>query len=217
MSLFEERRGLYAIVDPAHTGARSPLELAEAIVAGGPALFQYRDKTQSDRDRLRLGRELRTLCRRAGIPFIVNDRLDLALLLGADGAHLGQEDLPIEAARRIAPSLPLGRSTHSVEQARAAAREDHAILGFGPVFPTKTKERPDPVTGLDVLARLRSELPLPLVAIGGINLDTVGEIARTGAHYAAVISALADADDPEAMTRALHLRFIEALSANAQG
>src|SRR5690606_22517107 len=113
MSLFEERRGLYAIVDPAHTGARSPLALAEAIVAGGPALFQYRDKTQSDRDRLRLGRELRTLCRRAGIPFIVNDRLDLALLLGADGAHLGQEDLPIEAARRIAPSLPLGRSTHS--------------------------------------------------------------------------------------------------------
>lgn len=210
MSFFAERRGVYAILDPAHSGARSALELAEAILAGGPALFQYRDKLGSDQERLRLGRELRALAKRAGIPFIMNDRVDLALLLDADGVHLGQDDLPIEAALRIGGSLPIGRSTHSAEQARAAAHEGHAILGFGPVFATKTKERPDPITGLSELSNLSQELHVPLVAIGGITIDTIGEVAKSGARYAALISALAEADDPELLTRGLQRSFTQA-------
>lgn len=210
MSVFTERRGLYAILDPEHTGEWSPLELAEAIFAGGPALFQYRDKKSSDRERLRLGGELRSMARRAGVPFIMNDRLDLALLLDADGAHLGQDDLPLEAARRITKTMPIGRSTHSEAQAREAAKEGHAILGFGPVYLTKTKERPDPITGLGALRTLNQELTIPLVAIGGIKFDAIAEIARTGTRYAAMISALAETDDPEQLTRELQRCFVEA-------
>lgn len=214
MSLFGDRRGVYAILDPAHTGDKAPLELAEAILAGEPALFQYRDKNGSDDDRLRLARELRAMAHRAAVPFIVNDRVDLALLVEADAVHLGQDDLPIEAARRITATLPIGRSTHSADQARLAAEEGHAILGFGPVFPTKTKDRPDPVTGLSALETLSRELSIPLVAIGGITLDRIGEVAQSGAQFAALISALAEANDPEQMTRDLQRRFRSAAKAS---
>lgn len=106
--------------------------------------------------------------------------------------------------------MPIGRSTHSEAQAREAAKEGHAILGFGPVYPTQTKERPDPITGLGALRTLNQELTIPLVAIGGIKFDAIAEIARTGTRYAAMISALAETDDPEQLTRELQRRFVEA-------
>jgi thiamine-phosphate pyrophosphorylase len=200
--------GLYAIVDPAHTGRWAPLELAEALLSGGCAVLQYRDKRADDRARLALARELRERAARAGVPFVVNDRADLALLCRADGLHLGQDDLPISDARRVVGRMVVGRSTHDDAQAHRASLEDHDLLGFGPVFPTTSKENPDAVQGLEGLARARSISDKPLVAIGGIDLDTAGRVAATGVRLAAVIGALARSDDPQATARALHEALI---------
>lgn len=203
MSWVAEARGLYAIVDPAHTGRYGPLELAEAALAGGCAVLQYRDKRSDDRARLALARELRALSARRGVPFVVNDRADLALLARADGLHLGQDDLPIDAARRVVGSMPIGRSTHDPHQVAVATAEGHELLGFGPVFATTSKVDPDPVQGLEGLRRAMALAEAPLVAIGGIDLERAHEVAAAGVPLAAVISALARADDPEATARAL--------------
>lgn len=204
MSWARKARGLYAIVDPGLPGRHAPLELAEAALAGGCAVLQYRDKGRDDRARLAMARELRRLTARHGVPFVVNDRADLALLAGADGLHLGQDDLPIGDARRVVGSMPIGRSTHDPAQVARAASEGHELLGFGPVFATSSKERPDPVQGLGGLeVALREAGDVPVVAIGGISLRDASALARTGVRLAAVIGALAHAVDPQATARAL--------------
>jgi thiamine-phosphate pyrophosphorylase len=138
---------------------------------------------------------------------IVNDRLDVALATGADGVHLGQDDLPLPAARALAPAgFVIGVSTHDEAQARAARDGGATYIGFGPCFPTRTKLNPDPVVGLDQLARV-CRLPLPVVAIGGIGLDTVGEVVHAGAAAAAVISAVNGAPDVVAAARQVSNAF----------
>jgi thiamine-phosphate pyrophosphorylase len=139
--------------------------------------------------------ELAPLRRARGILLIVNDRLDVALATAVDGVHLGQDDLPLAAARALAPAgFVIGISTHNESQARAACDGGASYIGFGPCFPTRTKLNPDPVVGLEQLARV-CRLPLPVVAIGGIGLDTVGNVVRAGAAAAAVISAVNGAPD----------------------
>jgi thiamine-phosphate pyrophosphorylase len=198
-------RGLYAIVDPEHTRGRDPERVAEAILRGGCALLQLRVKHGSDRDTLALARRIGASCRRVDVPFVMNDRPDLAVLAGAHGVHLGQDDLPIAEARRIVgPTLAIGRSTHDEAQARAARDEGADIVAFGPVFETGSKERPDAVVGTERLARVASEIALPVVAIGGIGLARAEAIAASGAQWGAAISAICAADDPEQAARALH-------------
>lgn len=195
-------RGLYAIVDPAHTRGRSPIEVAEQILEGGAAVLQLRDKRDRDADTLALARELKLLCARAGVPFVVNDRADLARLADADGLHLGQEDLPIGSARAIVGSMPIGRSTHSLRQAVEAAREGSDMIGFGPVFPTATKENPAPVVGTSELASVVKAVSIPVVAIGGITLERLSEVLASGVPLVAVISAVSGADDVKAAASA---------------
>jgi thiamine-phosphate pyrophosphorylase len=215
MSWAREARGLYAIVDPALSGRWAPLELAEAILSGGCAVLQYRDKGRDDRARLGLARELRRLTARFGVPFVINDRADLALLCAADGLHLGQDDLPIAEARRVVGRMIIGRSTHDEAQVARASAEDHDLLGFGPVFATSSKESPDPVQGVEGLVRARELAAKPLVAIGGIDLAGAARVAAAGVPLAAVISALARADDPEAAARALHETLASAPAASS--
>jgi thiamine-phosphate pyrophosphorylase len=197
-------RGLYVLVDPEHTRGRDPAQIARAALAGGCAVLQLRAKHLPDASRLSLARELCALARAAGVPFVVNDRVDLALLAGADGVHLGQDDIPPSQARTLAPRLAIGLSTHSLAQAIAGTRSGADLLGFGPVFETRSKERPDPVVGVDTLAAVVRSVNLPVVAIGGICLDNASAVAATGARLAAVIGAVGEADDPEAAARALH-------------
>ncbi len=205
MSAFPtDARGLYAIVDPAHTLGRDPLEVADAVLEGGAAVLQLRCKSGGDAVMLGLAHELKRRCARAGVPFVVNDRADVARLVDADGLHLGQEDLSLEAARRVVGSMPVGRSTHSLTQALQAARQGHAMIGFGPVFPTATKADPAPVVGLDRLAEVVRSVAIPVVAIGGITLERVPEVGVTGAPLVAVISAVIGADDVRGAARALH-------------
>jgi thiamine-phosphate pyrophosphorylase len=198
-------RGLYAIVDPAVAQGRDPERLAEAILRGGCAVLQLRMKTGADRDRLALARRLAARCRAAGVPFVVNDRPDLALLVGADGLHLGQDDLPVAEARRlVGPAVRIGASTHDEAQAMRAVEDGADVVAFGPVFATTSKERPDPVVGVERLASVCAASAAPVVAIGGITLERAPALVRAGVRWGAVIGALASADDPEPVARALH-------------
>jgi len=196
--------GLYAIVDPALTGARDPVRVAEAILAGGCARLQLRDKRGADRDRLALARTLRARCRDAGVPFVMNDRADLARLCDADGLHLGQDDVAIADARALVGDLEIGVSTHDPAQARAAADAGADLVALGPIFETTTKDDPDPVVGVGTLEAVCTALDRPVIAIGGVTLETAGAIYEAGAAFGAAVSALCRADDPEAAARALH-------------
>jgi thiamine-phosphate pyrophosphorylase len=198
------RRGLYAIIDVDACGARSPLDVARAVLEGGCAMLQLRAKRSRDDEVITLGRSMRTLCAEVGVPFVLNDRAPLAHLLGADGVHLGQEDLAIEAARRVAPGLFVGLSTHSREQARIAEIRGADLIGYGPVFETASKENPDPVVGLQALSIVVSSVRIPVVAIGGIDLHNVESVARTGVAMAACIGALCRAPDPRAVAEVMH-------------
>lgn len=197
-------RGLYAIVDPTATRGRDPEVIAAAVLAGGCARLQLRMKDGGDAARLALAARLRARCAAAGVPFVVNDRPDLAVLTDADGLHLGQGDLPVDAARRIAGAREIGLSTHDAAQAREAVRAGADLVAFGPVFPTTSKQDPDPVVGVDGLAAICAAVDRPVVAIGGITLARAPAVRDAGAAFGAVISAICAADDPEAAARALH-------------
>lgn len=190
------RRGLYAIVDPAHCGARSPLEVARGVLDGGAVVVQLRAKFLDDRALLALAIGVRGLCREREVPFVLNDRADIARLVEADGVHVGQDDLPVAAVRRVVgDEMVIGLSTHGLAEAERAAAEGADCIGFGPVFDTRSKLNAEPTVGLSLLADVVKSVSIPVVAIGGIGAAEVGAVAATGAQHWAAISALSGADD----------------------
>lgn len=197
------RGGLYAILDPAATRGRDPLDVAGAVLEGGCSRLQLRMKSGTDPERLALARRVRAACRYHGVPFVLNDRADLACLVDADALHLGQDDLPIAEARRIVGAMEIGRSTHSVAQACEAIEQGADVVAVGPVFTTTSKADPDPVVGLDTLSEV-SRLPIPVVAIGGITADNAAAVREAGATWGAVISAVCADPDPGRSARVLH-------------
>ncbi len=205
-SIVAEVRGLYAIVDPEYCAGRDPLWVAAEILRGGCAALQLRAKQPQRPQELRsLGAALLGLCRKAGVPFFVNDHVWLARELGAEGVHLGQSDLPTDQARReLGAHVLIGRSTHSLQQAEQAQAQGANLIGFGPIFATQTKQHADAVVGLEQLAQVCRTVRIPVIAIGGITLDTGAEIARAGAPLAAAISAVCAAADPARAAEQLH-------------
>ena len=157
----------------------------------------------SRRERLELGVKIRRLTRGEGTLFVVNDDVDLALVLDADGVHLGQDDMPIQHARPLMKDRIIGISTHSIEQVRDAVASGADYIGVGPVFETTTKKDREPLIGLDLLARIRDNCPVPYVAIGGINKDNVRSLTAVGCKRAAVISDILLAPDIEERCRIL--------------
>ncbi len=188
---------LYVIIDPKASRGRSDLQVAEAAIAGGADVLQLRDKEASSGRLYEVALQLRKLTRDAGIPFIVNDRLDIALAADADGVHVGQTDLPASVARKImGPGRILGVSVDTVEEAVLAERDGADYLGVGPVFEARgTKPDAGPPLGVDRIARIRRRCGLPIVAIGGINAENARTVRAAGADAAAVISAVVSADD----------------------
>lgn len=182
---------LYAITDARLCGL-SHAEQVARLVDGGAQFVQLREKRLSPREFYREAETALRVARARGARLIINDRVDIALALQADGVHLGQDDLPPEAARRLLGERAIiGFSTHSPEQAREAARLPVDYIAIGPIFSTSSKDHPDPVVGFDGLRRVRQMIgPLPLVAIGGINHETAREVLAAGADSVAVISAL---------------------------
>lgn len=180
------------------------LPKVEAAVAGGVSVVQLRGKGTDDRTLLRFGQRLRHLTDQHQVSLVVNDRPDLALLLEADGVHLGQTDLPPEEVRRlVGSSLRIGVSTHSLEEALAACEAPIDYLAFGPVFPTKSKSDAAPIAGLRTLTEVTKRVTKPVVAIGGISSVNSHQVRRAGAVGVAVIEALALAPDPTVEARAL--------------
>lgn len=180
------------------------------MARGGARVIQLREKQKDARRFFREAEAALRVARSHGLRLIINDRVDIALALGADGVHLGQDDLPPEAARRLlGERAVIGFSTHNLEQALAASRLPIDYLAIGPIFPTSSKENPDAVVGLDGLRRVRAALPaLPLVAIGGITPANAHETLAAGADSLAVISALlTDPAQIEARTRDWIARF----------
>ena len=154
-------------------------------------MIQYRDKKGSPRQLFDASRQLAERARECHTIFIVNDRADVALLAGADGAHLGQDDLPIELARRLLrPGMIVGSSTHSITQVEEADRSSADYVALGPIFPTQSKERPDPTVGLEGVRVARKVTGKPLVAIGGITVENACSVIEAGADAVAVISDL---------------------------
>jgi thiamine-phosphate pyrophosphorylase len=203
---------LYVILDREAARGRDMRWLLDAVLEGGCRIVQLREKRMSLADLYPLATALAERCRRTDALFIVNDRADLALAVGADGLHVGQEDLPAAAARRLLPDRILGVSTHGVEQARQALADRADYVAVGSIFPTGTKAEFQ-LVGPDLVRRLRPEIPVPLVGIGGITLDNAQDVIAAGADAVAVISAVCAAPDPEAATRRLMERLTGALRA----
>lgn len=182
------------------------ISLAHKCVAGGADCIQLRTKAIEDDRLLAIAIEFVQICKDAGLLSIINDRVDIAVVAGADGVHLGQNDLPIQYARKLqlAPMI-IGKSTHSLKQLRAACDQLPTYIGLGPVFATKTKPTAPPV-GLDYVRQateILADTGIGNVAIGGINLDNIEQVLRAGATSIAVCSAVTKADDPTEACRAL--------------
>ena len=198
--------GLYAILNlpEASTDPGSRVRLARSLCAGGTRLFQLRAKNSPAEKILSVAEELLAVLRPAGARLILNDRLDLAMAVGADGVHLGQSDLPPVDARKIAPeSFLIGLSTHTPDQVRAATRLPVDYLGFGPIFPTASKPDAETPQGIAGLRDVRQLTDLPLVAIGGITVAKTPEVRAAGADAVAMIGALEEASDPEILAAQL--------------
>ena len=182
---------LYPITDVEISGL-SHAEQVSRLIAGGAMLIQLRDKHSSPRQFFQDAEEALVVARSHGVQIIINDRLDIALALRADGVHLGQSDLTPDAARKLlGDTAIIGFSVHDVEQVKTAARLPIDYLGIGPVFHTATKDNPDPVIGVEGLRRAREAAgEIPLVAIGGITLDNASRVLDTGVNAIALISAL---------------------------
>jgi len=190
---------LYTIADTLGRPELSFVNLAGKICAGGAKLLQLRVKELSTREFLSVARAVRAICQQYGCTFIVNDRADVTLAVDADGVHLGQEDLPLVAARKVlGPKKVIGISTHNPAQAHAAARDGADYIGFGPLFGTSTKATGYSARGLDQLREIRALVSLPIVAIGGITAERAPAVLAAGADVVAMISDVVLAQDVSA-------------------
>jgi len=195
--------GMYPIMDREAIGDLDPLKVARQVLVPGIRIVQYRDKVSSAAGICEICAALRKITSRKGVIFIVNDRIDIAQAVDADGVHLGQDDVPIAVARQSLGSRKIiGRSTHSLMQARRAAKEDVDYIGVGPIFSTPTKPQARPV-GMELIAKVRAITDKPIIAIGGINRHNLGEVLANGADGAAVISAILKARYVRSSTESL--------------
>ncbi len=188
---------LYLVTDRALARGRALVELVREAVAGGVTCVQLRGKQLSTREMLAEARALLAVLRPAGVPLIINDRVDVALAAGADGVHVGQQDMPLADVRRLAPrGWLVGVSAESVADAAEAARAGADYIGVSPIWATPTKADTAPPLGLAGLRAIRAAVPTPLVAIGGIHPTNAAEVMRAGADGLAVVSAIIAAANP---------------------
>ncbi len=194
---------LYAVTDRAWVGRQTLLEQIESALAGGGTLVQLREKRMSGEDLVREAREVRALCHRYGVPLILNDDVDAALASGADGVHVGAEDLPVRSVReRVGQGMIVGATAKTVAQAQAAEAAGADYLGVGAVFPSPTKQNAIRITA-EELRTICASVAIPAVAIGGITRENLGELRGCGMAGIAVVSAIFSAEDIQAAAREL--------------
>jgi len=199
----ERLRGLYLILDTQALGGRNIIETAQRALEGGTRTIQLRDKVRPKSELILLAEELKKLCAGYNALFIINDHLDVALAIEADGLHVGQEDLPVSAARRLLPADKLvGCSAATLDEAVIAEAQGADYVGVGSIYPSPSKPGTR-LAGLEILRRVKNRVSVPIVAIGGINEDNVAEVIDAGAAAVAVISAVLGADNVKESSRRL--------------
>jgi thiamine-phosphate pyrophosphorylase len=195
---------LHVLTDTVLQSRFSHLELARSAIKGGADTIQFRQKAGATREMIDTVRKLKQLCLGSSVTLIVNDRIDVAIAAEADGVHLGQNDFPIPLARKLlGESMIIGGSAATLEEAHRCLAEGADYIGFGPVYPTTSKEDAGPVTGIKLLKKAVQAIPLPIIAIGGISIKNTSEVMQAGAQGIAVISAVCCQEDPEQATRSL--------------
>ena len=195
---------LHILTDVQLQSRYSHVELTQLAIAGGADTIQLRQKSGSTREMIEVARQMKRLCEEAGVAFIVNDRVDVALASKSDGVHLGQDDFPIPLARDLLGDTSIiGGSAGSIEEAHKCLSEGANYVGFGPVFTTTSKEDAGPAGGIDLLKEVIREIPLPIIAIGGIEEQNIHDVMAAGAYGIAVISAVCCQERPEQATRSL--------------
>ncbi len=194
---------VYVIVDTDSLHGRTARDVLRAVLRGGASLVQYRAKDLSTREMVEEARALVLEARRSSVPLLINDRIDVALAVGADGAHVGQDDMPVDLARRmLGPRAILGVSAPARDLAMRAARDGASYVACGPMFSSPTKPGISPI-GPEAIQSIKRAANLPVCAIGGITLANAQRVAEAGADLLAVVSAVMAAPDPEAATREL--------------
>jgi thiamine-phosphate pyrophosphorylase len=196
-----KRSRLYGILDLGYIAIRESEKMAEAMIAGGVDLIQLRAKGHANPEIAKIAADLHRIAAEREVPLIINDHPDIARLVAAEGVHLGQDDMPIAGARKIAgPNCMVGKSTHSVDQAVRAFHEGADYIGFGPIFATPTK--PDyPPIGLSEIQKVHEAVRIPIFCIGGIKLENLAEVVAAGARRVVIVSGLLQASDPAEYAR----------------
>ncbi len=188
--------GLYCLTAEKFSKGRSNVEVVSSMLAAGIKLVQYREKTKEMDEKLRECEQLRELTRQAGAAFIINDDVELAVLVKADGVHVGQEDMPIKEVRKLVGNdMAIGLSTHSAQQAAQAVVHGADYIGVGPIYATQTKEDVCAPVGLSYLNHVATKIDLPFVVIGGIKASNIAEVVSHGANCFAMITEIVEAND----------------------
>lgn len=189
-----ENFGIYIII----TNPTLPYStIAEICVRNEIKMLQLREKNLDDRSLIRIGREIKSITKGSETRFVMNDRPDLAVLCDADVLHLGQDDMPLEEARKIVGDMPIGLSTHSIEQAKRALELDPMYIGFGPIFPTNAKAKPDAPVGTEKLSEVLQFAQVPVVAIGGLFPENIEQVVKAGAQNIALVRHFMQTSDLE--------------------
>ena len=202
MSKTRERRlemlrqaDLYVVITEEFTAGRGTIRVLEEAADAGIRIAQLREKSLSGKELYRRAEEFRRICDRYDILMIMNDHLDLALMCGADGVHLGQDDIPLDAAVRFAPDLVIGRSTHSREQALEAQSQGAGYINLGPIYPTQTKSTPVHPLGIEIIRETRGDLHIPFSVMGGIKAHHIPGLLEEGARLIAMVTEVTQAPD----------------------
>lgn len=200
-------QGLYTIIDTTYTEPSEAARTASLLIKGGATIIQLRAKGILAAETLEAALAIRRATSDGGALFIVNDRIDVALIAGADGVHLGQDDIPAKDALSLLKGLAIGISTHNESEARQAEADGATYISFGPIFPTRTKKDADTPKGLDRLREIKACVRLPIVAIGGITEESAVDVISAGADSVAMISELLTATDIRAKTESVAKRI----------
>ena len=199
---------VYPVTCEELSGGRSNLEVLEAVIEGGANIIQLREKEYSKKDLYHLALKFRKMTAEAGILLIINDHVDIALGVEADGVHLGQDDLPLTVARELAPELLIGASTHSLDQALQAEKDGADYINIGPIFITRTKEGVESSLGPEAIARISPQIKVPFTVMGGINEENIDKVLAAGARRVAMVTAITKAEDIVARVRLMKEKII---------
>ena len=195
MEVFTDLVDIYPVISSEFCNGRSVLEVIEQVGQGGAKIFQLREKHCSDKELYLLGLEARKIADKYGMIFLVDDRLDIAMACGADGVHLGQDDLAITAAKAIAPELIVGASTHNIPEALQACKEGCDYLNIGPIYATQTKSVPCGALGVGAIPEISAVIKCPFTVMGGIKAHSIPELRKAGAKRIAMVTEITQAEN----------------------